>query len=53
MNTRQPEPPPLFNEDRKTRELCANEHLGRRCMLPKGHSGEHECHAVGLYVAWK
>ncbi|MDB4954912.1 MAG: hypothetical protein JWO36_2481 [Myxococcales bacterium] len=53
MSTREPETVTVPSNDRKTMELCANERLSRRCMLPKGHHGEHECRAVGIRAIWK
>ena len=31
-----------LNDDKKTTELCAAQHAGHRCVLDRGHHGEHE-----------
>jgi hypothetical protein len=39
-------------DERKTRELCANEDNGMRCMRPKGHTHEHYAYANGGMISW-
>ena len=42
--------------EKKTVELCADEpHRGVRCILPRGHHGDHEFHSphtIGA-ITWK
>ena len=42
----------LHVDERKTRELCANEQNGLRCMRPKGHHHEHAAYTTGDMVTW-
>ncbi len=39
-------------DDKKTIELCAEEHHGRRCILRRGHDGRHECLTPTSFVTW-
>jgi hypothetical protein len=47
--------PELFISDRRTVELCADElRRGLRCILCRGHEGEHEGQLLeGRAVTWK
>ena len=40
-------------EDRKTVELCGDERSHWRCILARGHEGEHECHTAIAIHCWK
>ena len=40
-------------EERKTVELCGDERAGRRCILARGHDGQHECHTAIDVHTWK
>lgn len=40
-------------DERKTRELCASEQNGMRCMRPKGHQHEHSAYAAGEMISWE
>lgn len=46
-----PESDPHVDE-RKTRELCASEQNGLRCMRPKGHPHEHAAFTTGDMISW-
>ena len=38
-----PELPRILTDDRKTIDLCNDEHRGARCTRERGHNGDHEC----------
>jgi hypothetical protein len=40
-------------DERKTRELCAQERNGLRCMRPKGHAHEHAAFTTKDTVTWE
>jgi hypothetical protein len=40
-------------DERKTVELCGEERGGRRCILARGHDGNHECHTATAVHTWK
>ena len=40
-------------EERQTVELCGDERAGRRCILARGHQGDHECHTAIAIHCWK
>lgn len=46
---------PSRQNERKTTDLCAQEHDGARCMRHRGHDGKHECPfwRGGLSLQWE
>ena len=43
----------LHVDERKTRELCATEQNGLRCMRAKGHQHEHAAWTTGDMITWR
>lgn len=43
---------PSDTEEKKTIELCAEQHEGHRCILRLGHDGPHECHTAMSVLRW-
>ena len=40
-------------DERQTVELCGDERGSRRCILARGHEGDHECHTAIAIHCWK
>ena len=42
MESNDPELPRVLIDERKTVDLCGEEHAGARCVRERGHEGQHE-----------
>lgn len=52
MLATEPDNAPSATDDKKTIELCGDEHHGHRCILRRAHEGRHECHTPTSLVTW-
>lgn len=43
----------LERDERKTTELCGDSRGSHRCILARGHVGNHECHTAVTVHSWK
>ena len=43
MEPKEPERTTASTDERKTIDLCGEQHRGARCFRERGHAGQHEC----------
>jgi hypothetical protein len=53
MTQRERAPEPITTDERKTVELCGDEHDDTRCILRRGHLGSHESHTGHRFSSWQ
>jgi hypothetical protein len=42
----------VSRDERRTVELCGEEHAGHRCIRARGHQGQHESHTPTTVHSW-